>query len=94
MSPDPDRVAAAQTSLDSVVEEWMARPGVVSVEVARLWLAGDPTDDVAIRVTVERKRPIDDVPEAERFPTQLDGIAVQLVEGRAPRLETEAEPPT
>lgn len=93
MSPDPDRVNAAQTSLANVVEEWMERPGVVSVEVARLWLAGDPTDEVAIRVTVERKRPIDEVPDGERFPTQLDGTPVQLVEGHAPQLEPSSEPP-
>jgi predicted nucleotidyltransferase len=98
MPPDPDRVAAAQRALANVVEEWMERPGVVSVEVARLWLTGGPTDeaqqatsDVAIRVTVERKRPLADVPEAERFPRQLDGVRVQVTEGRAPRPEPGGE---
>lgn len=101
MTPDPDRVAAAQAALANVAEEWLARPGVVSVEVARAWLAGDPTDpevEVAIRVTVERLRPWDEVPKPERFPNTLHGVPVDVVEGRAPvlepGLEPECEPPT
>ena len=65
----------------------MARRGVVSVEVARRWRDGAPTDEVGIRVTVERVLPPDEVPEGELFPSSLEGFPVDVVEGRPPQLE-------
>lgn len=85
--PDPDAVpdvdvAAAVDALARVAGDWMARPGVVSVEVARRGDSG-----VGIRVTVHERRPPDGVPADERFPAELDGIPVDVVEGRPPRIE-------
>jgi hypothetical protein len=65
----------------------MARPGVVSVEVARRWRDDAPTDDIGIRVTVERVLPADEVPDGELFPSSLEGFPVDVVEGRPPQLE-------
>ena len=85
--PDPDRTKKAQVALVKVAGDWMSRSGVVSVEVARRWKDGAPTDQVGIRVTVERKLPRNDVPESELFPSSLDGSPVDVVEGRRPQLE-------
>lgn len=85
--PDPDATAAAQAALATVLDEWVARRGVVSVEVARRWRAGEPTDEVGIRVTLERILPASDVPSGELFPDEVDGIPVDLVEGTAPAPE-------
>ena len=85
--PDPDRTRQAQEALAKVAGDWMSRPGVVAVEVARRWQGGGPIDPVGIRVTVERKLPRDQVPSGELFPSSLDGIPVDVVEGRAPQLE-------
>jgi hypothetical protein len=85
--PDPDATEAAQRLLAGVADEWMGRPGVISVEVARRRLDGVPTDEVGIRVTVEHKRPASAVPESELFPDDLQGVPVDVVEGRAPQLE-------
>jgi hypothetical protein len=85
--PDPDRTKRAQEALAKVAGDWMSRPGVVAVEVARRWQHGAPTDQVGIRVTVERKLPRSAVAESELFPSSLDGIPVDVVEGRPPQPE-------
>lgn len=86
-NPDPDQTSHAQRALAGVVDDWFARRGVVSVGVARRWRGGVPTDEVGIRVTVERVLPRADVPEGEMFPDDIDGVPVDVVEGSAPRLE-------
>jgi hypothetical protein len=88
--PDPHRPVSqqrAQEVLDSVAADWLARRGVISVEVARRWVQGAATDEVGIRVTVERLLPEDEVPEGELFPDSLEGVPVDLREGHAPRPE-------
>lgn len=87
--PDPASTSAAEAVLGRVVDEWVARRGVVSVEVARRWQDDAPTDEIGIRITVERLLPADQVPEGELFPSSLEGIPVDIVEGRAPQLEDE-----
>ncbi len=85
--PDPDQTATARDALAAVEHEWIGRRGVVSVEVARRWRNGAPTDEVGIRVTVERLLPADQVPDGELFPTDLHGVPIDVVEGSPPRLE-------
>jgi hypothetical protein len=86
--PDPDLVSKAQEALAAVSAEWISRSGVVSVEVARRRIDGVPTNQVGIRVTVEQKLPPNEVPEGELFPSSLEGIPVDIVEGSPPQLET------
>lgn len=81
---DPEHVKTATEALDAVRRDWMSRHGVISVEVARRWIDGVPTDQVGIRVTVEKLLPPDQVPEGEAFPEDLQGVPVDLVEGAAP----------
>jgi hypothetical protein len=85
--PDPDATKKAQQALATVAETWMAQPGVVSVEVARRWQDGAPTDEIGIRVTVRRNQPRGDIPPSELFPSSLDGIPVDVVEGEPPSPE-------
>lgn len=92
-NPDPDQTSAAQTALATVIDEWMSRRGVVSIEVARRWCGGTPTDEVGIRVTVERLLPPEHVPEGELFPRTLDDVPVDIAEGVAPALETDVVAP-
>jgi hypothetical protein len=91
--PDPEVTRAAEAALDSVASEWMSRSGVISVEVARRRQDGVPTDEIGIRVTVERKLAPDEVPEGELFPSSLEGIPVDVVEGRRPQLEEGPDQP-
>ena len=83
--PDPDRTARAQAALARVAGEWMSRPGVVSVEVARRRVSGQPSDEVGIRVTISPDAPPGVA--APDFPETLDGVPVDVVSGRAPRPE-------
>jgi hypothetical protein len=82
--PDPDQVKTAQHALEKVAGDWMARRGVVSVEVARRWRDGAPTNEVGIRVTVAKKLPPEDVPAGELLPEELEGVPVDVVEGKPP----------
>ena len=86
--PDPESTSAAEAALAGVVDEWMARRGVVSIEIARRWQDDAPTEQIGIRVTVERILPADQVPDGELFPPDLEGFPVDIVEGRPPELET------
>lgn len=85
--PDPDPTEAARAALASVVDGWIERHGVVSVEVARRWRDGTPTDEVGIRVTVERLLPPDQVRDGELFPREVEDVPVDVVEGSRPTLE-------
>lgn len=85
--PDPEHVKTATEALNAVRTDWMSRRGVISVEVARRWINGVPTDQVGIRVTVEKILPPNEVPDAELFPETLEDVPVDLVEGTAPVLE-------
>ena len=81
---DSEHVKTATEALDAVRGEWMSRQGVISVDVARRWIEGVPTDEVGIRVTVAKVLPPENVPEGEVFPEELKGVPVDLVEGTNP----------
>lgn len=83
--PDPDPTSAAQEALAPVLADWIERHNVVSVEVARRWRNGAPTDEVGIRVTVGRLLPPDQVPDGELFPNEVGGVPVDVVEGSRPQ---------
>ena len=79
----PDH-SAAVTRARSVkarhADSLMAIPGVVSVGVGLSQRSGRFTDDIAIVVMVQRKRPLADLPPAERLPVELEGIPVDVQE--------------
>lgn len=87
MSESEATTEQAASTLERVAHEWMARRGVISVEVARRWRDEQPTDEVGIRVTVEQILPRDEVPDGELFPSAVDGVPVDIVEGRPPSIE-------
>jgi hypothetical protein len=86
-NPDPDQTVAAQAALATVVDDWRGRHGVVSLEVARRWQGGVATNEVGIRVTVERLLPAAEVRPGELFPSRLLDIPVDVAEGSGPQLE-------
>ena len=47
-------------------EELLGRPGVTGVDVGYKDVGGEPTDEIAIRVMVEKKKK--SVPEKEKVP--------------------------
>jgi len=63
---------------EGVEAELMRRPGVTAVDVGYKYVNGQRTDQLAIRVMVERKKKT--VPEAERIAPQLDGVVTDVIE--------------
>jgi hypothetical protein len=63
---------------DRVEAEILRRPGVIGVDVGFRYVGGRRTDEIAIRVFVTRK--LDDVPNHERIPDQIDGIRTDVIE--------------
>jgi hypothetical protein len=81
MAVDPEATRRAEQQLEMVRDDWLARQGVLAVEVARRWVDDQPTDEVCLRVTVEQVLPPDDVPEGELLPRQVGDTRVQVREG-------------
>lgn len=73
-------VQAANAELEKVRSDWMKRPGVTALDVGYKYVAGQPTDQVAVRVHVQRKLPLDQIPGHDRFPTHLGTVAVDVIE--------------
>ncbi len=79
-TPSPESVAAAEAALDTVRGDWMSRPEVVSVEVAR---SSRSPDGVCVRVVVDGSM-ADRSPD---LPAAVGGVPVEVVVGGRPRLE-------
>lgn len=70
----------AEQVLAQVRETWLEFPGVTAIDLGFKWSHGQMTDQLAIRVHVTEKRPLSEIPEAERFPRQVDGIPIDVIE--------------
>lgn len=84
---DPETVRRAQTALEKVASTWTAFPGIISVEVARRWKNGAPSDEIGIRVTVKDAASARDETGQSIFPQDLEGTPVDIVAGGQPALE-------
>ncbi len=73
-----DQVERAKAELEPIREEWLARAGVTGIDVGFIWDGARMTDEVGIRVKVERVLELADVPEGERFPRHLGAVRVQV----------------
>lgn len=79
-----ERVEQAKVELDRVRDEWLRRSGVTGIDVGFLWRGSTMTDQVGIRVKVEKLLEPEDVPEGELFPRQLGEVPVQVRQEVAP----------
>jgi len=77
--PDSE-INAAIDELNQVREEWLKRPGVTAVDVGFKIKDGELTDELAIRVHVQRKLPPEALPEHELFPEHLGNFSVDVIE--------------
>jgi hypothetical protein len=58
----------------------LALPGVTGIFTGEKTRGGEKTGEVAVVVTVAKKRPLSDVPTAERVPATLDGHPTDVIE--------------
>jgi len=61
----------------SAVEDLLKRPGVTGVDTGFKIIGGQRTDQIVIRVFVKEKK---NVPEAERIPQTINGIATDIIQ--------------
>ena len=76
-------VDAAIAELDKVREQWLRRPGVTGVDVGFRFKDFVMTDELAIRVRVRKKLPLDLLEEGEAFPERLGRFAVDVIESES-----------
>src|SRR5438552_1901351 len=63
-------------------EDWLhSIPGVVGVGVGPKYSNGRRIGQLAIVVTVEKKRPLDQIPGNEQIPAEIDGFKTDVLEG-------------
>ena len=77
MTEVPEDLRRAKQAIE---DKLLARPGVTGVDIGPKIVGGRPTDQLAIRVLVERKR--DDVPDDERIPGQVGDYPTDVLQRR------------
>jgi hypothetical protein len=80
---DQDYIAVKER----VADRLLAIPGVHAVGVGAKLIAGERTPETSIRVYVTHKRPLDELPAAERIPPEIDGLKTDVVERPIPEEE-------
>ena len=61
-------------------DELLALPGVTGVGVGKKKVGGEKTDENAIIVYVEKKKPLDEIPKDQRVPKTKGGVKTDVVE--------------
>lgn len=81
--------------LDAAMRETMRRYGhrenITGVDVGYRWNGGKPTTKLCVRIHVKRKIPKTELESTELFPKAIDGIPLDVIEGRY-RVTRETEP--
>lgn len=67
--------------LNNTLVNLLAAPNVRRVEVAPKQVAGIVTNKLALRIVVEKKLPIAEIPKAELIPPAIFGMPTDIVEG-------------
>jgi hypothetical protein len=75
----PDLDAMIQAKL-AAAADLLKLPGVTGVGVGHREKGGQETDELAIRVYVEHKRPLNEVPAESRIPTEIRGFKTDVIE--------------
>ncbi len=60
-------------------DDLLSRPGITGVDVGPKFVKGKKTDEIAIRVYVEKKK---DVPAKEKIPATINGVKTDVIERR------------
>jgi hypothetical protein len=74
---DQDEIIRVQ---ESVVPQLLAQPGVTGVGVGFREKDGKLTDEIVIRVYVQDKRPLAEVPAKLRIPSAIGGFKTDVIQ--------------
>ena len=83
---EEDYERTVMQEFERVKDAWLSRESVTGIDVGYRLVGGLPTGQLAIRVYVSQKLPIDQVPPRERIPEEVGGVPVDVIEG-TPTLE-------
>ncbi|MEJ0076940.1 MAG: hypothetical protein WDO17_16145 [Alphaproteobacteria bacterium] len=76
-----------------VEDKLLSQPGVTGVDVGYKYVGGERTDDLAIRVMVEKKKT--SVPNDQKIPPEIEGVSTDVIERKfflhAPRNQKPVE---
>ncbi|NKQ37005.1 MAG: hypothetical protein HF973_15505 [Chloroflexi bacterium] len=75
-----DEMAHAEAVLAQVQEDWLQREGVTAVDLGYKWSKGEMTGQLAIRVHLAHKKPLEELSESDLFPREVDGVPVDVIE--------------
>jgi hypothetical protein len=62
-----------------VIRDWIRLPGVLAVGIGGKVAGGRTTGEMALIVSVSRKRPLAEIPAAERIPSEVEGVKTDVV---------------
>jgi hypothetical protein len=66
-----------QSTKEAAEDELLQRPGVTGVDIGYKYVNGKKTDEIAIRVLVEKKK---DVSSDKRIPEVIDGFKTDVIQ--------------
>ncbi|HID54599.1 MAG TPA: hypothetical protein EYP41_21490 [Anaerolineae bacterium] len=75
-----DEIVHAEAVLAQVQEDWLQREGVTAVDLGYKWSKGEMTGQLAIRVHLTHKKPLEELSESDLFPKEVDGVPVDVIE--------------
>ena len=84
--PDAARVAYVEQVHRDAAAALLAIPGVRLVALGGKEVGGRNTGELVIRVHVAEKRPVDQIPPAERIPAEIDGVRTDVIVSGGKRL--------
>src|SRR5438874_913469 len=82
MSGMPDVTPELEQAKARAEERLLGLPGVTGVDIGFKEVGGEPTDQLAIRVLVQEKKRLEEVPEEERIPDEIEGHPSDVIQRR------------
>lgn len=81
-----ERSTPSRKQLDAAMEKvrtrFGKRPNVTGIDVGYRYVQGARTPELCVRVHVQQKLPLSSIAESEVFPNEIDGIPLDVIEGR------------
>lgn len=64
------------------VDRFQQRDDLTAIDVGRKWVAGVPSNEIAVRLHVWRKVPASELDAAAVFPDKIRGVPIDVIEGK------------
>jgi endonuclease G len=78
--PKPDR-KKIQEAYEKAVKTFGQRANVTGIDIGYKYDAGVRTEEIAVRIHVREKIPLEALSDADIFPKDIDGIPVDVIQG-------------